>query len=158
MRIKPDKHEAFYNWGTTLSDWAKQKQGDEADRLFREAAEKYAEAVRIKPDKHEAFYNWGTALLDWAKQKQGDEADRLFREAAEKYAEAVRIKPDSPPAHYNLACLAALRKDVAACLSSLQQWVRFNPTPQRSELAKDSDFDSVRDDPQFISFMVQLPK
>ncbi|MCH7547906.1 MAG: hypothetical protein IID30_16025, partial [Planctomycetes bacterium] len=29
----------------------------EADALFTQACEKYADAVRIKPDKHEALYN-----------------------------------------------------------------------------------------------------
>ena len=41
VRIKPDMHEAFYNWGIALADQAKFK-GDtpEGDRLFAEAGTK----------------------------------------------------------------------------------------------------------------------
>jgi len=87
--------------GSALSAQAKQKQGEEADNLFRLAGEKYAEALRIKPDKHEALNNWGSALSGQAKQKQGEEADNLFRLAGEKYAEALRIKPDKHEALNN---------------------------------------------------------
>ena len=75
---KPDRHETLYNWGNALSDQAKTKSGAEADRLFAQAGEKYAEVLRIKPDKHEALYNWGNALAAQAKTKSGAEADRLF--------------------------------------------------------------------------------
>jgi tetratricopeptide (TPR) repeat protein len=58
LRIKPDKHDGFNNWGAALLAQAKQKGASpDADRLFEEAGKKYAEALRIKPDKHEAFYN-----------------------------------------------------------------------------------------------------
>jgi tetratricopeptide (TPR) repeat protein len=58
IRIKPDKHEVFNNWGNALSAQAKLKgNSPEADALFAEAARKYAEAIRIKPDMHEAFFN-----------------------------------------------------------------------------------------------------
>ncbi len=57
MAIKPDMHEALYNWGTNLSDQAQTKSGAEADRLFTEAGEKYQQALAIKPDLHEALNN-----------------------------------------------------------------------------------------------------
>ena len=94
IAIKPDQHDALYNWGTTLGDQAKTKTGNEADRLFEAAGEKFAQAIAIKPDQHDAIYNWGTTLGDQAKTKTGDEADRLFEAAGEKYAQAVAIKPD----------------------------------------------------------------
>jgi tetratricopeptide (TPR) repeat protein len=103
VKIKPDKHEAFYNWGNALSHQAELKGNTpEGDSLFAEAYKKYAEAVKIKPDKHEAFNNWGVALLDQAKLKGNTpEGDNLFTEAYKKYAEAVRIKPDKHEAFFN---------------------------------------------------------
>ena len=101
LKIKPDKHEALYNWGTALLDQAKTKSGSEADDLFRLAGEKYEAALKMKPDKHEALYNWGTALLDQAKTKSGSEADDLFRLAGEKYEAALKIKPDKHEALNN---------------------------------------------------------
>ena len=57
------------------------KSGDEADRLYTLADEKYEAALTIRPDDHEALNGWGTALADWARTKSGDEADWLTPQA-----------------------------------------------------------------------------
>jgi hypothetical protein len=54
---------AFVDQGNRFSFEGSKAAGGEADGLYREACEKYAEAVKIKPEMHEAFNNWGTALL-----------------------------------------------------------------------------------------------
>ena len=96
-----EQHWLFVTWGNALSNQAETKSGSEADTLFAQASEKYAEAVRIKPEMHEAWYSWGNALSNQAKTKSGPEADTLFAQASEKYAEAVRIKPEKHEAWYN---------------------------------------------------------
>jgi tetratricopeptide (TPR) repeat protein len=101
VTIKPDMHEAYYNWGTDLGKLAQTKTGDEADALYREAFEKYQQAVTIKPDYHEAYNNWGTDLGKLAQTKTGDEAEALYCEAFEKYQQAVTIKPDFHEAYNN---------------------------------------------------------
>ena len=95
------KIKAIGTLGNLFSGHAKQKTGEEADRLFAQAGEKYEAALRIKPDMHEAFLNWGAALAGHAKQKTGQEADRLFAQAGEKYEAALRIKPDKHEALNN---------------------------------------------------------
>ncbi|MBI3923321.1 MAG: hypothetical protein HY318_18010, partial [Armatimonadetes bacterium] len=87
--------------GNALSDQAETKQGAEADRLFVEACQMYAAAVKIKPDYHDAVNNWGFALSSQAETKEGAEADRLFGEAYQKYGKALEIKPDNHKALYN---------------------------------------------------------
>jgi tetratricopeptide (TPR) repeat protein len=153
-------HEAFSNWGAALAAQAKLKGNTpEADRLFAEASQKYAAAVRIKSDKHEAFSNWGNALLAQAKLKGNTpEADRLFAEAAHKYAEAVRIKPDNESAHFNLGCLAALLGQVRECCESLARWKQYKDHPKKSDLDLDADFDRVRNAPEFQAFRESLPE
>ena len=101
LGIKPDKHEALYNWGNALSKQAVTKSGEEADKLFALATEKYEAALKIKPDKHEALNNWGNGLSDQAKTKSGEEADRLFAQSYEKYEAALKIKPDTHQALNN---------------------------------------------------------
>jgi len=96
-----EREVGFSRWGDALSDQAKTKQGEPADRLFEQAYEKYRSAVKIKPDMHEALYNWGLALSAQAKTKQGAPADRLFKQACEKYRSALKIKPDDHEAFYN---------------------------------------------------------
>ena len=84
---------AFVMQGNALSDQAKLKKGEEADRLFALAGENYQAALRVKPDMHEALNNWGNALSDQAELKEGEEADRLFALAGENYQAALAIKP-----------------------------------------------------------------
>jgi tetratricopeptide (TPR) repeat protein len=99
---------AYGMQGNALSNEAKIKDGEEADRLFALASEKYQAAVNIKPDDPDTLSNWGTALTDQAKIKDGEEADRLFALAAEKYQAAFKLRPGHPNALYNrlhlLAC------------------------------------------------------
>jgi hypothetical protein len=70
--------------GNALLAPAKTKAGEEADALFRQAYEKYAQALVIKAHMHEALYNWGTVLLDQAMSKAGEEADKLFEQSRPK--------------------------------------------------------------------------
>jgi NAD-dependent SIR2 family protein deacetylase/Tfp pilus assembly protein PilF len=80
--------------GNKKRNQANEKQGVEADRLYKEAGEKYEQAQKIKPDIHQAPNDWGIALSQQAERKEGIEADRLFTEACEKYEQALKIKPD----------------------------------------------------------------
>ncbi|MES2286027.1 MAG: SIR2 family protein [Bacteroidota bacterium] len=103
VKIKPDKHETWFNWGNALAKLAESKGNDE--KLFQLAFEKYAEAVKIKPDKDEAWYNWGTGLAKLAGSKGNDE--KIFQIAFEKFAEAVKIRPDKHEAWYNWGTILA---------------------------------------------------
>lgn len=92
---------ALNKWGIALAGQAKTKTGEEADRLFDLAYEKYGRALEVEPDMHEALNNWGTTLGQQAKRKTGEESDRLFALAFEKYARALEIKPDKHGTLYN---------------------------------------------------------
>ncbi len=146
-------------WGTALSAQANLKGNTpEGDRLFAEAGEKYAEAVRIKPDMHEAFSNWGNALSDQAKLKGNTaEGEQFFAQAGEKYAEALRIKPDMHEAYFNLGCLFAIRGDSAKAVAHLETWQKHCPTASQAKIDKDSDFDPIRDSAEFRKFRDSLP-
>jgi len=85
---------AFVMQGNNLFDQAQTKTGEEADRLWALAGEKYAAALAIKLDDDVALYNWGATLDTQARTKTGEEADRLWALAGEKYAAALAIKPD----------------------------------------------------------------
>ena len=101
VQIKPDKYEAFGNWGTALTSQARTKSGAEADALFEQAYQKYKAVLQIKPDEYEVFFNWGTALANQAGIKSGAEANALFEQAYQKYEAAVQIKPDDYEAFFN---------------------------------------------------------
>lgn len=108
LRVSPHKHEALYNWGNALFEWASKKHGSEADRLWKEAEEKYREAVRIMPDKFKALNNWGLVLTEIARGTDSEEADEVFSAAAEKFSLAVAVKPNMAEALNNWGTTLAL--------------------------------------------------
>jgi tetratricopeptide (TPR) repeat protein len=93
VTLVPQFHQAFYNWGIALADWADIKAGAEADALFAQACEKYQQAVAIDKNDEFAFGRWGITLADWANIKAGTEADALFAQACEMYQQAITINP-----------------------------------------------------------------
>jgi len=101
LNIKPDMHEALYNWGNALVSQAATKIGEEAAQFFKQAGEKYQAALNVKPDDYGALINWGNALGEQAKTEAGEEADRLFKLAEEKYQAALNIKPEINFALFN---------------------------------------------------------
>ncbi len=112
LKIKPDMHEALYNWGLTLYKQAKMKTSEEVYLLFSQAFEKYEAALKIKPDDHETLNNWGLALSDQAALKTGEEADLLFSQAGENYEAVLKIKPDMHEALYNWGLAFSLQAEM----------------------------------------------
>lgn len=94
LAIKPDMHEALYNWGVTLAGQAKLESGGRALELNSLASEKYEQSLAINPDDHDALNNLGNTLGEQAKLESGSRALELYNLASEKYEQALIIKPD----------------------------------------------------------------
>jgi tetratricopeptide (TPR) repeat protein len=62
--------------------------------------------------------------------------------------EAYQISPNQPILLYNLACYCALAGDTDACLAWLARALRMDRS-YRKLIPDETDFDSVRNDPQF---------
>lgn len=92
---------ACINWGNTISEQAKTRRGEEADKLFLESYRYYTRAAEIKCDLDAAYYNWGEVLTEHAELKTGDVADELYEEACAKCAHAAEVNPKSGVAYYN---------------------------------------------------------
>lgn len=91
----------YYNWGTNLAKLAGGKVGRAADKLYRQAFEKYEQAIALNPDDAQAYNNWGTHLAKLAQTKAGKEADDLYRQAFGNYKRAVALKPDYQQVYNN---------------------------------------------------------
>ena len=126
-----------------LSKRADTKTGAVADRLFKQAVEKYAAALKIKPDDPGALNNLGATCLYRARRKKGAAAKRLYTMAEKKLLKAEEISKGI--AMYNLACVAALRGDAKQCSEWLKRAHRNGTLPTRTHLETDSDMDPVRD-------------
>jgi len=75
--------------------------------------------------------------------KSGD-----YARAAEIASEGLTEHPDHPTIHYQLACYYALGGDRERALEHLKVGVARNPK-LKEWAAKDSDLDSIRDDPSY---------
>ena len=159
--LDPADASAQFNAGYWARDLGEKSRGDDVLHWLRQAGQHYQQALAVKPDKHEAANNWGNALDDEARALAPSDlaaARTLWQRAGEKYQQALAIKPDDESAHFNSACLSALLGQVQACCKSLAKWRKCKPEARRSELDSDSDFDQVRNTPEFQAFRESLPE
>ena len=61
---------------------------------------------------------------------------------------ALAARPDDWRAHYNYACLLALNDDPEAAITELQRAYELEPKEVGDYAGRDSDLDSIRDDPR----------
>ena len=61
---------------------------------------------------------------------------------------ALAARPDDWRAHYNYACLLALNDEPEAAITELQRAYELEPKEVGDYAGRDSDLDSIRDDPR----------
>ena len=160
LQIKPDMHEAANNWGNALAAEAKALADSDlpaARALWLQAGQRYAQALQIKPDKHEAAYNWGNALLRerWAVvATDPDEANIVLERALKLLQSHAQSAPNAVA--YNLACGFALKGDVLETLKWLECEAKSGKLLTKSLIQTDKDFDSIRNDSQFVAWFDKL--
>ncbi|MGD1932517.1 MAG: tetratricopeptide repeat protein [Leptolyngbyaceae cyanobacterium] len=65
------------------------------------------------------------------------------------YDAAIKINAEAPNPYYNKACCYGLQGKVEPALEYLQQAIQLSPEKYRELAQTDTDFDLIRDDPQF---------
>lgn len=70
--------------------------------------------------------------------------------AIESLEEGLAIEPDMGILHYNLACYWSLSQNPRLAVEYLAQSIDLDPT-YRDRVVKESDFDPVRDQPDFVA-------
>jgi quercetin dioxygenase-like cupin family protein len=79
----------------------------------------------------------------------GSYADLGQVERARKIMDAaLAARPDDWRAHYNYACLLALNDEPEAAITELQRAYELEPKEVGGYAGRDSDLDSIRDDPR----------
>ena len=98
--------------------------------------------------------NWGNALHEHAKTKAGEDAGNLLRQARQKLLEAERMRAGSSA--YNLACVEAIEGNTREAIRWLQICEASGERLSGTRIAAEKDFDRIRNQPEFVSFMESL--
>lgn len=155
-RIDPESHNVAYNWGTALFIQASGEIGASARQLLDEACGKFEEALRRKDDDHSTLYNWAAALLRRSTLAEDDVSKKQYLDqAAQKLLRVEELKPGHGA--YNLACLFALECHPTDAIQWLKKAVNVEPDLTQSKIGAESDFNAVRNDPDFAAFVATLP-
>jgi tetratricopeptide (TPR) repeat protein len=77
-------------------------------------------------------------------------ASKEYDKAAEALEEALAEYPDDPAVRYNLACAESMRGRTAEAIQHLRRSIEVENGERFRELARtDTDFDPIRDEPEF---------
>jgi len=161
------KHRGFalFGYGNALSDAGRLEEAYDAftraqGRLRGEHAElarqnriamlqqldRAGEALAIDmertPVDAQGFYHRGLAQV-----KAGKYADCIA-----SIARALALRPNHGNSHYTMACAYALSGDADAALASIARAIEIDPE-LASDIAADSDFASISDDPRFVELV-----
>jgi len=93
LEIKPDLHEAYYNWAIYLNERAKVSSEQARLDLYDDVFNKYSRSIAIKPE-HDTYYNWGNALMEKARLSMGQAKLDLYDNAFDKYSKSLAIQLD----------------------------------------------------------------
>ena len=115
-------------------------QASRAAENYQKAVHYLQQSAQLDPDNIHTFL-----ALGWC-YKRIDRTD-LAIEAMET---AVQIDSESAIAHYNLACYWALAQQVKMAVFHLSNAFDLNPE-YRNFVDMESDFDAIREDPEFLS-------
>jgi tetratricopeptide (TPR) repeat protein len=145
FKIKPNEYLLYVIWGGVLGLRAKFKRDE---TLFNQAVHKLEEAIRINQIRPEAYDCWASILLYLAQIKIGTpEYEGLLKQAEEKALKAESLKIGF--AAYNLACVYARRGKKEECRKWLLVGQEAGTLPRKDHATKDSDLDSVKNEPWF---------
>ena len=100
-------------------------------------------AIGAKPGVPHEISAWEEIFVAFGHYRNGDET-----KAREHLTAFVAANDDRWQGHYNLACLEALTKNRDEAIEELRRAIELDPAA-KEYAANDSDFDWLRDDPEF---------
>jgi serine/threonine protein kinase/tetratricopeptide (TPR) repeat protein len=138
-QLNPDDYQAVSLLVSVYHGLGREAEAEATERRALQLTEKH---IEIHPDDPRALYLGATILV-----RTGDHAKGL-----EWAARALAIDPDESSILYNVACVYALlgrTEEALVCLKKVTEQGTF----YKNWAAKDSDLDSLRNDPRFHALL-----
>ena len=109
---------------------------------FERAIVHFRKSLELEPDSIH-----GLLAIAWCFKRTG-----RLEDAIESMQIAIEFEPNQAICHYNLACYYALDGRTSNAIEYLAQAFELRPS-FREQVSGESDFDSIRDDPEFQVFL-----
>ena len=109
---------------------------------YPQAIDWFSKLIALEPDNMP-----GLLAVAWCHKRSGDLASSIVA-----MEQAIECEPNNAIAHYNLACYLALDVQVQPCVVQLTEALKLEPQ-FRVYIADETDFDPVRDHPDFQSLV-----
>ena len=167
LQISPSDDYTASNWGAALGHEAgvvARSDLPAARGLWQQAYDRYNLALKLNPQNIIAASNLAAEMTTeravLLKASPAPTAQTIAQ--ADELLQRARIillglSDDSKASvAYNIACMYALDGKVADALLWLQRSHSAGSLPQKSYIAQDSDFDSIRSTPAFAAWFAQL--
>ena len=119
---------------------------EEADRYGRIGIKRAEEALHLHPE------NSRPAQLGAATLARLGERER----AIDWLERSMFIDPDDPVVSYNAACTYCHLGEYDKAFATLEKWAKNSGTEMELWMETDSDFNPIRDDPRFDTFMAKI--
>jgi adenylate cyclase len=120
--------------------------GPEAERYARVGIKRAEEALRLHPENSRPAQLGAPTLARLGERERS--LDWLER--------AMFIDPDDPIVSYNAACTFTQLGEVDKAFTALEKWASNSGTEMEMWLETDSDFDPIRNEPRFQTFMTDM--
>jgi hypothetical protein len=125
--LKPEDSSAQQNAGYWAQKLAEKNEPPSATYWYKQAYERYTQALRLKPENHQAAYNWGISLGSEAHTLAATDpatAHKKWQHAVELLRNLELLAP-TRQVYYNLACFLSRLELLDESLSKLEI-ARFN--------------------------------
>jgi len=138
LKMNPTSYFFYNNKGLTLS-----LIGDD----YQAAINSCDRAIQLGGNKPVLLVNKGIVL---SRAREYSQAMKLFDRV-------IREHPENEEGYYGKACCYALQGDTEGAIAALQQAIQIAPRHCCREARRNPDFDSLRNDEQFISLVGESP-
>ena len=145
--MKRDYSKASHLFEALIRDFPTEREVGDRSRVYLNVCRQQTAAASPKPKTPEDLYLHGVVASN----------DGRLEEAAEFFEKMIKTDPGGDRGYYALAALCGLRHDRAGAVANLAKAIELNAR-NRIQALNDADFDSLREDAEFMSMLGKAPE
>ena len=144
---KKDYAKAAHLFEAIIRDYPTEREVGDRSRMHLSVCRQQTASSAPKPKTPEDLYLHGVIASN----------EGRLEEAADLFDNMIRTDPGSDKGYYALATVCSLRNDSAGAITRLSRAIALN-AKCRVQALNDTDFDSLREDPEFMALLGKAPE